>query len=501
MGEPAILLELEGITKEFSSVRVLDRVCVSIQDGEIMGLIGENGAGKSTLIKIVSGIYQKTDGIIRLAGKVTDIPDYITAKKLGIGIVPQEFNLINYLTVYENIFLGSELHKGLLLDKSAMRREAQEQLHMLKMPLDVNKVVSELSVAEKQMVEIAKAMILDARILIFDEPTTTLTAVEVQTLFDLMHKLKQKGVTMIFVSHKLQEILTICDRVTVLRDGKLVSIDQVGDLTTQSLAKKMVGRDFNQVFPSKIDSKGKPKILEVEDLCSGTLLKDISFHLFKGEILGFAGLVGAGRTETMEALMGLRKTEKGSVRIAGKPIRIRNAKDAVAHGLGYISEDRQGKGVVMNYDIPKNISLISLKEKYLKRGLIDKKEEDAASEHYIQEFKIVAASKKSQLRYFSGGNQQKVYLARWMDTDPSILILDEPTRGIDINSKKEIYEFIHRLAEQQISCILVSSEMEEIIGMCDRVYVMREGRMAGCLEKEQVTEENIVFQATGIKKV
>lgn len=501
MGEPAILLELEGITKEFSSVRVLDRVCVSIRAGEIMGLIGENGAGKSTLIKIVSGIYQKTDGIIRLAGKVTDIPDYITAKKLGIGIVPQEFNLINYLTVYENIFLGSELHKGLLLDKSAMRREAQEQLHLLKMPLDVNKAVSELSVAEKQMVEIAKAMILDARILIFDEPTTTLTAVEVQTLFDLMHKLKQKGVTMIFVSHKLQEILTICDRVTVLRDGKLVSIDQVGDLTTQSLAKKMVGRDFNQVFPSKIDSKGKPKILEVEDLGSGTLLKDISFHLFKGEILGFAGLVGAGRTETMEALMGLRKAEKGSVRIAGKPVRIRNAKDAVAHGLGYISEDRQGKGVVMNYDIPKNISLISLKEKYLRRGLIDKRAEDAASEHYIKEFKIVAASKKSQLRYFSGGNQQKVYLARWMDTDPSILILDEPTRGIDINSKKEIYEFIHRLAEQQISCILVSSEMEEIIGMCDRVYVMREGRMAGCLEKEQVTEENIVFQATGVKKV
>ena len=501
MGEPAILLELEGITKEFSSVRVLDRVCVSIRAGEIMGLIGENGAGKSTLIKIVSGIYQKTDGIIRLAGKVTDIPDYITAKNLGIGIVPQEFNLINYLTVYENIFLGSELHKGLLLDKSAMREEAQEQLHLLKMPLDVNKAVSELSVAEKQMVEIAKAMILDARILIFDEPTTTLTAVEVQTLFDLMHKLKQKGVTMIFVSHKLQEILTICDRVTVLRDGKLVSIDQVGDLTTQSLAKKMVGRDFNQVFPSKIDSKGKPKILEVEDLGSGTLLKDISFHLFKGEILGFAGLVGAGRTETMEALMGLRKAEKGSVRIAGKPVRIRNAKDAVAHGLGYISEDRQGKGVVMNYDIPKNISLISLKEKYLRRGLIDKRAEDAASEHYIKEFKIVAASKKSQLRYFSGGNQQKVYLARWMDTDPSILILDEPTRGIDINSKKEIYEFIHRLAEQQISCILVSSEMEEIIGMCDRVYVMREGRMAGCLEKEQVTEENIVFQATGVKKV
>ncbi|MPM25109.1 Galactose/methyl galactoside import ATP-binding protein MglA [bioreactor metagenome] len=501
MGEPTILLELEGIIKEFSSVRVLDRVSFGIQAGEIMGLIGENGAGKSTLIKIISGIYQKTDGVIRLGGQTTEIPDYITAKKLGIGIVPQEFNLINYLTVYENIFLGSELHKGLLLDKGAMRSEAGAQLKMLKMPLDVNKHVSELSVAEKQMVEIAKAMILDARILIFDEPTTTLTAVEVQTLFDLMRKLKQKGVTMIFVSHKLQEILTICDRVTVLRDGKLVSVDRVEDLTTQTLAKKMVGRDFNQVFPDKIDSTGKPKILEVESLSSGSVIKDISFNLRKGEILGFAGLVGAGRTETMEALMGLRKAEKGSVRIQGKTVKIRSAKDAVAHGLGYISEDRQGKGIVMNYDIPKNISLISLKEKYLKRGLIDKTKEDEASEHYIKEFRIVAASKKSQLRFFSGGNQQKVYLSRWMDTDPSILILDEPTRGIDINSKKEIYEFIHRLAEAEISCIIISSEMEEIIGMCNRVYVMREGRMAGCLEKEQVTEENIVFQATGIKKV
>jgi len=501
MSERATLLELEGIIKEFSSVRVLDQVSFSIQEGEIMGLIGENGAGKSTLIKIICGIYQKTDGVIRLGGKVTEIPDYITAKSLGIGIVPQEFNLINYLTVYENIFLGSELHKGILLDKSAMRKEAEAQLNLLKMPLDVNRMVSELSVAEKQMVEIAKAMILDARILIFDEPTTTLTAVEIQTLFDLMRKLKQKGVTILFVSHKLQEILAICDRVTVLRDGKLVSIDQVKGLSSQILAKKMVGRDFNQVFPEKIDSTGKDVILEVEKLCSGSLLKDVSFFLREGEILGFAGLVGAGRTETMEALMGLRKAEKGAVRIEGKTVRIRSAKDAVRYGLGYISEDRQGKGVVMNYDIPKNITLISLKEKYLRCGLIDKAKEAQAAEHYMKEFRIVAASKKSQLRFFSGGNQQKVYLSRWMDTDPKILILDEPTRGIDINSKKEIYEFIHHLAQEQISCIIVSSEMEEIIGMCDRVYVMREGRVAGCMEKGQVTEENIVFQATGIKRV
>jgi ribose transport system ATP-binding protein len=275
MSDPSILLSLEGITKEFSSVRVLDRVTFDIRQGEIMGLIGENGAGKSTLIKIISGIYTKTDGIIRLGGEAVSIPDYITAKRMGIGMVPQEFNLINYLTVYENIFLGNEIHKGVLLHKSAMRKEAEHQLSVLKMPLDVNKQVSELSVAEKQMVEIAKAMILDARILIFDEPTTTLTGVEVQTLFLLMRKLKEKGVTMIFVSHKLQEILSVCDRVAVLRDGKLVSVDEAKNLNTNTLAKKMVGRDFNQVFPPKLDREANPIILEAEGLCSENVVKDV----------------------------------------------------------------------------------------------------------------------------------------------------------------------------------------------------------------------------------
>ena len=315
-----------------------------------------------------------------------------------------------------------------------------------------------------------------------------------------MRKLKEQGVTMIFISHKLGEVLSICDRVTVLRDGILVSVDPVADLDTTIMARKMVGRDFSQVFPEKVDSSGKPPILEVENLSCPVLLKDVSFTLRKGEILGFAGLVGAGRTETMEAVMGLRKIEGGTIRLDGKEVRIHHPREAVDHGLAYISEDRQGKGIVMDYDIPKNISLISLKEKYKRRGLIDKAKEATASEHYIKEFNIVAASKRAALRFFSGGNQQKVYLARWMDTKPRILILDEPTRGIDINAKREIYEFIHRLAEDGISCIIISSEMEEVIGMCDRVYVMREGRIAGCLVKEQVTEENIVFNATGIQK-
>jgi ribose transport system ATP-binding protein len=494
------ILYLDGISKEFSSVRVLDRITFGIRKGEVMGLIGENGAGKSTLIKIICGIYTPTEGQVLLNGEAVDIPDYITGKKLGIGIVPQEFNLINSLTVYENIFLGNEIHKGMLLDKKLMRQKAREQLERLKMPVDVDKLVSDLSVAEKQMVEISKAMILEARILIFDEPTTTLTGHEVEILFDLMKNLREKGVTMIFVSHKLHEVKAICDRVTVFRDGKLISVDAIAEVDEHDLARKMVGRDFSQVFPPKLKRAQDTVILEVSKFCIENLLKEVSFTLRKGEILGFAGLVGAGRTETMEALMGLRKLGSGTVSLAGKMVKIKNAREAVDHKLAYISEDRQGKGIVQNFDIAKNITLISLSDKYIKHGLIDKAGEDAASNRYIDEFKVVAASTKNELRFFSGGNQQKVYLARWMDTDPQILILDEPTRGIDINAKREIYEFVHDLAESGISCILISSEMEEIIGMCSRVYVMREGRIADCLEGDEITEENIMFNATGIKK-
>ena len=494
------IINLFGIVKEFSSVRVLNDVTFGIRSGEIMGLIGENGAGKSTLIKILCGIYQATSGEVFLEGKPVSIPDYITAKHLGIGIVPQEFNLINSLTVYENIFLGNEIHKGVLLDKKAMRELAAHQLAQLKMPVDVNRLVSELSVAEKQMVEISKAMILDARILILDEPTTTLTGHEVEILFTLMRKLKAKGVTMIYISHKLQEIKAICDRVTTLRDGILIGVDEVSDVDEEDLARKMVGRDFSQVFPPKLVRTTGEEMLSVENLSIEGLLHDISFSLRKGEILGFAGLVGAGRTETMEALMGLRKFDRGTIERNGNAITIRHPKDAVSYKLGYISEDRQGKGIVQRFDIPKNISLISLRKKYIRNGFIDKAKEALEAKRYVKEFNIVAASLENALQFFSGGNQQKVYLARWMDTNPEILILDEPTRGIDINAKSEIYEFVHHLASSGIGCILVSSEMEEIIGLCSRVYVLREGRVTGCLEGEEITEENIMFNATGIKE-
>jgi ribose transport system ATP-binding protein len=495
------ILSIQGITKEFDGVKVLDNVSVDVRRGEIMGLIGENGAGKSTLIKIITGIYPPSGGSLALNGKAVTIPDYITAKGLGISMVPQEFNLINTLAVYENIFLGNEIRlKSGLLDKPKMRELAARQLAELKMPIGVNQLVSRLSVAEKQMVEISKALMLHANILIMDEPSTTLTGHEVETLFTLMRDLKAQGVTVIFVSHRLGEIKTICDRVTVLRDGKLISVDDVKSVNEEDIARKMIGRtDFHQIFPKKLPRDPGTEVLEVENLNIPGLLKNVSFSLRKGEVLGFAGLVGSGRTELAEAVMGLRQIHGGNINIAGKgKVSIKNAASAVELSLGYLSEDRQGKGIVQGFNLPQNITLISLKD-YVKGIFINKPAEAEKTGEYIKTFRIAAASQRMPLRYLSGGNQQKVYLSRWIDTNPAILILDEPTRGIDVSAKQEIYEFIHQLAGQGISCIVISSELEEVMGLCSRVYVMREGSLAGCLERNHINEEEIMFHATGIK--
>ncbi|MDR1506176.1 MAG: sugar ABC transporter ATP-binding protein [Treponema sp.] len=494
------VLSIEHVTKEFSGVAVLSDVSVDIRRGEIMGLIGENGAGKSTLIKIISGIYQSSAGVLKLDGKPVSISDYIAAKSLGIAIVPQEFNLINTLAVFENIFLGNEIRLGSgLLDKQKMRELSAKQLEDLKMPVGVNQLVSSLSVAEKQMVEISKALMLRARILIMDEPTTTLTTRETETLFSLMGELRSQGVTIIFVSHKLNEIKAICDRVTVLRDGVLISIDEISDVNEEDIARKMVGRkDFTKIFPPKIPRPQGTEVLEVKNLSVKELFEDISFSLRGGEILGFAGLVGSGRTELAESVMGLRHVQGGTIAVNGKTVHIKKPADALRYKLAYLSEDRQGKGIVQGFNLPQNITLISLKE-YLKGILIDGKAEELKTAEYVKSFRIAAASHKMHLRYLSGGNQQKVYLSRWLDTDPQILILDEPTRGIDVNAKHEIYEFIHQLAERGISCIVISSELEEVIGLCSRVYVMREGKITGCLEADHINEEDIMFHATGIK--
>jgi len=488
-------LSIRNIVKEFSGVRVLNDINVDIQPGEVFGILGENGAGKSTLLKIICGIYTATQGCLELKGEEVTIPTPMEAKRLGISMIPQEFNLIQTLSVFENIFLGSEFKKGFLLDKKEMRARASALLLELHTDLSPDALIEDLSVADKQMVEISKALVHDSDILIMDEPTTVLTNLEVDVLFELIAKLKDKGVTILFISHKLKEVKRICDRILVLRDGDQICINEIHEVDEQDMAKKMVGRELNQVFPAKYYPEDEV-VLKVEGLTDGQLLQDISFELKKGELLGFAGLIGAGRTEVAETIMGLRQKLTGDIIVGGEKTEIKSMADALKYRLGYLSEDRKGKGLLLSFDIPKNISLISL-AKYT-NVLVNKSKEKEASRRYIDQFNIKAASLNSELEFLSGGNQQKVYLSKWMDTEPKILILDEPTRGIDVNAKKEIYHFINSLIQQGVSCILISSELEEIIGLCTRVLVMREGQIVGEMEGASINEEDIMLSAAGV---
>ncbi len=491
-----VLFKAEGISKEFSGVRVLNDIHVELDKGEIFGIIGENGAGKSTFVKIMSGIYQPTSGQLYLEGRPITVKTPIDAKKLGISMIPQEFNLVETLNVFENIFLGYEHRKGILLHKKLMKERTQILLRDLNTAIPPETTIRDLSVAQKQMVEIAKAIAHESKILIMDEPTTVLTEYEIDVLYALMTKLRDQGVTILYISHKLKEVMRICDRVMVLRDGDLISIDSIMNLDEHEMARRMVGRELNQIFPEKITPQDDV-VFKVDNLNVDHLLHDITFDLKKGEILGFAGLVGAGRTELAETIMGLRKKRSGTFTIRGQQCDIASPNDAVKQKLGYLSEDRQGRGIILNFDIPSNITLISLSN--YSRLLVNKKREREQSNYYVQQFDIKAASLKSELQYLSGGNQQKVYLSKWMDTEPEILILDEPTRGIDVNAKREIYHFIHALSEAGISCLLISSEIEEIIGICSRVIVMREGRITGVLTGKDIHEDKIMYHATGLR--
>ena len=496
MGE--VLIETKGISKEFSGVRVLDNIDIGIERGEIFGIIGENGAGKSTLVKILSGIYTPTEGKIFFEGKEVEIKDPLHAKMIGISIIPQEFNLINELNVYENIFLGSEITRKGFLNTREMKRRTISLLEELKKSIDPEEKIERLSVAQKQMVEIAKAIAYDSKLLIMDEPTTVLTLNEIEILFDLMRSLKERGVTIIYISHKLKEVRKICDRVMVLRDGQMISVSQTGEVDEEEMAKRMVGRELSQIFPDKV-SPSDEVVFEVENLTINGLLENISFGLREGEILGFAGLVGAGRTELAEAIIGIRKRDSGKISIKGKPVEIKSPNDAVKNKIAYLSEDRQGSGILTSFDLIKNTTLISLPA--YSKILINSKKEREKTKKYVDKFNIRAASLKTRLEFFSGGNQQKVSLAKSLDPEPEIFIFDEPTRGIDVNAKREIYRFMNELVNEGVSCILISSELEEIIGMCNRVVVMKEGRITGILEGEHINEEEIMLHATGLKGV
>ncbi len=491
------LLTLTGLCKSFTGNEVIKNISLDIHRGEIVALLGENGAGKSTLLKMMCGILIPSAGSIHMEGKTIHLKSPHEAKALGISMIPQEYNLIPELSVYENIFLGSERKKGWFLDKKAMIQRSQELLMELHRHISPNLLVQHLSVAQKQMVEVAKALVFDVKLLILDEPTTVLTEGEVAILFTLIRKLRDTGVTILFISHKLKEVKNLCDRVIILRDGELISENNCQEISEEQIAQTMVGRELNKIFP-RVNAYQQEVIFEVKNLCSKALLQDIAFSLHRGEILGIAGMTGSGRSELAESLVGLRPILSGKLTLQGKPISVKNPLEALAHKLVYLSEDRQGKGLIMNFNSAENINLSPLHK--CGSWLLNKKKERSISEHYFQKLSIRAADHNADLQHFSGGNQQKVYLAKLLECKPQVLILDEPTRGIDVNAKSEFYHFIQQLAHSGVAIILISSEMEEVIGLSHRVLVMREGQICGELTDKDISKEEIMYYASGIKE-
>ncbi|PTY35772.1 ABC transporter ATP-binding protein [Saccharospirillum sp. MSK14-1] len=490
-------IRLHGLGKRFGPVTVLRDINLDIHPGEVLGILGENGAGKSTLLKLISGVYQPSVGQIEIDGRRYDRLDPIRARQLGIAMIPQEFNLVPTLSVYENVYLGQELRRKGWLNHKQMREETARVLASLDCDLDPRAPIAALSVAEKQMVEVARVLVNDARVVILDEPTTVLTDREVEVLFKVVRALQKRGVAVLFISHKLKEVKNLCQRLLILRDGSPVELCDTANLDEEAMARKMVGRELSQVYPDK----GQPQTevaLSVAGLSVAGQIDDVSFDLRRGEILGLSGLVGSGRTEIAEAIMGLRQRSAGAIHMNGKACDIRSPSDAHQQGLAYLSEDRQGRGLVMNFNLIENMTLLSL-QRYV-TGLISHRRERERAEHYQQAFNIRAASLKSPVGQLSGGNQQKVYLAKLLDIEPSILMLDEPTRGIDVGTKREIYRLIRQLADEGRAVLVISSELEEIIGLCDRVLVVREGRIAAELSDAQINEEDIMLYAAGARE-
>ncbi len=498
---PKEIIRIANLNKDFSGVPVLKGINLAIHGGEILGLIGENGAGKSTLMKILAGIYTPSSGEIRINDKVVEITDAIEARQLGISLVPQEFNLVRDLSVYNNIFLGAEIvKKGFMLDKDAMRKRTRELLAELRVDIPPDTTIENLSAAEKQMIEISKALAFKSQVLIMDEPTTMLTLHEIDVLFRLVRKLRQDGMTIIYISHKLAEVKELCDRVVVLRDGVLVQNSPTRDVSTLEMAQAMVGRELGAMFPPKT-TPGDKTAFEVRGLTVPGVIADIDFHLREGEILGMAGLVGAGRTEVAETILGVRKKSAGRIFRDGREVAIDEPMDAQNAGISYLSEDRQGSGIITSFSVVKNTTLASLNN-YSSRflGRIDKKKEKESVRKYIASFDIKTSSLDKHLENLSGGNQQKVSIAKAIDTHPKVLIVDEPTSGVDVSAKLEIYRFLNRLAAQGIACLVISSELEEIIGLCSRVIVMRGGSIAGELGGDDINEEKIMYLATGVSE-
>jgi len=487
-------LEVRDIAMQFPAVRALDGVSLAFEPGEVHGIIGENGAGKSTLMKILSGLQAPTEGTILLDEGPLNLHGVRDALDQGIGMIHQELNLVDELTVSENVFLGREFTIGGVLDRSKMASLTKEYLEQVHAPFSPYTRVGDLSIAGKQLVEIAKALASNARILIMDEPTAVLSEPEAQALFELIGKLRGRGVTVLYISHRLAEVCAICDRITVLRDGKWVATVDGRTANPADLANLMVGRELSDFYPPKLQEPTESPVLEVRHAVVPGFVTDASYSVRPGEILGLSGLVGAGRTELAEAIIGVR-TFYGELLIDGNPVRIRSPREAMRHGIAYVSEDRKGIGLIMSLSTIDNTSMASL-PKF--GAVVDRRAERDTAARWKQDLDIRVGDMDAAVLYLSGGNQQKVSLAKWLETAPKILILDEPTRGVDVGAKREIYNLIQRLAQGGLACVVISSELPEIIGLCHRAVVMREGRTVGEVSGPQLSEESIMHLAAGV---
>ena len=495
------MLRMEGVSKIFPGVKALDNVDITAYGGEVTALMGENGAGKSTLMKILSGVYQKDEGKVFIDGVEAHIKGIKSAEEYGVTIIHQEMSVLNNLTVAENIFLGNEkFHKFTgKINKKELVERSKLFLDQIGANINPNTLVSSLNVGEKQMVEIAKALTKNARVIIMDEPTTALTEVETKNLFKVIDSLKKKGIAIIYISHRMEEIFAICDRVEVLRDGKYAGNALIKDIDNDKLISMMVGRKIEDQFPYREVKSGKD-ILEVMNLNANVGIKDISFNVKEGEILGIAGLMGSGRTEVAKTIFGEYKKTSGSIKIKGKEVNIKNIQEAIDNGICYLSEDRKKEGCVLSLSVAENMILSNLKKYESKMMSIDKNKAIKDVDYYIDKIKIKTPNRDQLIKNLSGGNQQKVILAKWLMLSPEVLIIDEPTRGIDVGAKKEIYELLNELKASGKAIIMISSDLPEVLGISDRIIVMSEGRISGELKREEASQESIMKLAVGMKK-
>ncbi len=496
---PEYILEMKDISKSFPGVKALNHVQLQVKAGEVHALMGENGAGKSTLMKILMGIYRKDagEGSITFNGEPYEVTNPKEAMERGVAMVHQELNPILDMPVYENIFVGRELKKNGLVDKNAEIKEAERLIAECGLHVSAKDILRDLTVAQCQLIEIIKAISLNAKVIIMDEPTTSITDKEVEILFGHINRLKQQGVAIIYISHRMDEIFRICDRVSVYRDGQFIGSGETKDLNEAQLIKWMVGREITDVFP-KLDAKIGDVIFEAKHIVRDNKVKDVSIYVRSGEILGIAGLVGAGRSELVEGIFGVHKIQSGQVFVHGEEVKVRSPQDIIKKGVALITEDRKGTGLNLSGTVNDNVAMVAIK-KLLNHGLYSKAKARKAAEEYIAKLNIKTPSGDQIVGNLSGGNQQKVVLAKWLLNDPDIIILDEPTRGIDVGAKRDIYLLIGALVQQGKAVIVISSEIPELMGICDRIDVMAEGNLSGEIERSEFSQENVLTLASAIE--